>query len=176
MTELVLRDVDTRQWFSTVGADGSVPDRVQKQVAELFVQLVRDEAAVAYLEKVEPTPPPGTTALLIPYTNINVRLEGFSKDQVAIFAGLIATLITSGHPLSAVAAEAAAILLRLRTLDTAEIAMVKSFIENELPWVPREVLISDFASRHSSDGLAVLRRMQGRGLVEESAGDWRMVR
>lgn len=177
---LELDGVSADSWFEGLGIDG-VPSDIQKSVAELFCTAIESEGGTATIRSGRYSVPPHTMMVLW-RTVIFIRVKAVTQLRTAVFAALVANQLMHNPQVAVGASIVAALWDNIRRLSERELEVIRTMthLAGGRPykhWIEQEHL--ERAMPPAVDGevdkLDTLISMESRGLLEESAGRWRLI-
>ena len=181
MDELVLNGVDAGQWFIQVGAVSNPSTTIQGAVARLLVEILEPSAEVANLVSEMPNLSAGHTGLIFPRTKIYIRVRNISNLQVAVFAALLADVITHSSPVAISASVAATIWASVGRLSDEELELFKAFqrlagVESVYAkWLDQTNILAMYPASERQRAREALAALKAHGVAEDAAGMWRCV-
>ncbi|MDI2020041.1 hypothetical protein PJL18_00537 [Paenarthrobacter nicotinovorans] len=178
----MLDEVDTKTWFLQLGISATVHSDIQHQVAHLFIQVVAPQAERASIvtEHYPKRPRPGTFSLSIERTNLYVRVKDLSQVRAAVFAGIMATLLSGSIPAGALTGIATQLWDKVGTFDDQElemIAKIRRLNNGGSPyssWLAMDEIVSSYPREEEPVVIRLMASMKTKGHLEEAAGLWRI--
>ena len=124
---------------------------------------------------------PPHTAMLFMRTNIYIKLREIKRLKVSVVAGLRANLVTHSAPVAVSTTVAMTLWDNVKKLSGDEVELIQVLQrvtgnQAYTKWVMQDEVLSEMRDDLRPLGLELLASLKTKGIFEEAAGQWRVVR